>query len=118
MSRKRRGRRDEWIEQMRSSLRPHQFLRMIENRFVTTAESFIDMAWWDACTTGRQVVADASMPVWVAVDASVKRDSTAIAVCTWDKDTKRVRWSGIGFSCRARTTRSTSRRWSRRRCSN
>ena len=83
---------DEWIEQMRASLRPHQYLRMIENRFVASSESFIDMDWWDACTNGRQVVANASMPVWAAVDASVKRDSTAIAVCTWDRETKRVRW--------------------------
>ena len=81
----------EWIEQMRASLRANQFLRMIENRFVTSEETFIDMDWWDACTTGRQVVADGSMPVWVAVDASVKHDSTAITVCSWDKETKRVR---------------------------
>jgi len=25
------------------------YLRMIENRFVTTESTFIDMAWWDAC---------------------------------------------------------------------
>ena len=82
---------DAWIEEMRRSLRPHQFARMIENRFVASEETFIDMAWWDACTTGRPVMADASMPVWAAVDASVKHDSTALLACTWDKETKRVR---------------------------
>jgi len=81
----------EWVEQMRRSLRPNQFLRMIENRFVTSEENFVDMAWWDACTTGRPVVADRSMPVWAGVDASVKRDSTAIAICNWDKATRKVR---------------------------
>jgi phage terminase large subunit-like protein len=81
----------EWIEQMRRSLRPNQFLRMIRNEFVTSEETFIDMAWWDACCTGRQIVADCSMPVWVAVDASTKRDSTAIVAATWDKESKRVR---------------------------
>lgn len=81
----------EWIEQMRSQLRPNAFLRMIENRFVTSEETFVEMQWWDACTTGRQVPADASMPVWVGVDASVKHDSTGIAVCTWDKAVKKVR---------------------------
>ena len=54
--------------------RPNQFLRMIENRFVTTEESFVDLDWWDACCTGRPIVADKSLPVWAAVDASVKRD--------------------------------------------
>ena len=76
---------------MRRSLRPNQYLRMIENRFVSSEETFVDMAWWDACVTGRQVVADVSMPVWVGVDASVKRDSTAIAACAWDRETKRAR---------------------------
>ena len=82
---------DEWLDEMRRSLRPHQYLRMIENRFVASEETFIDMAWWDACTTGRPVMADASMPVWAAVDASVKHDCTALLACTWDKETKRVR---------------------------
>ena len=81
----------EWVEQMRASLRPNQYLRMIECRFVTSEETFIDMDWWDACATGRQVVADASMPVWVAVDASTKRDSTAITVVTWERENKRAR---------------------------
>ena len=46
----------EWIEQMRSTLRPHAFLRMIENRFTSSEEHFVDMAWWDACTITRPVV--------------------------------------------------------------
>ena len=81
----------EWLEQMRASLRPNQYLRMIENRFVTSEETFISLALWDACATGRQVVADASMPVWIGVDASTKRDSTAIAVVTWERENKRAR---------------------------
>jgi phage terminase large subunit-like protein len=81
----------EWIEQMRRSLRANQFLRMIENRFVTSEENFVEMDWWDACTTGRPIAADKSLRVWVGVDASVKRDSTGIAVCTWDHAAKQVR---------------------------
>jgi hypothetical protein len=83
----------EWIEEKRAdpSFRPHQFLRMIENRFVTNEESFIDMSAWDACAIARPVVADPGMPVWVAVDASVKRDSTGISVMTWDTGVKKPR---------------------------
>jgi phage terminase large subunit-like protein len=51
------------------------------------------MEWWDACVDSelRPVVADRNLPVWVGVDASVKRDSTAIVATTWDEQTKRVR---------------------------
>ena len=66
-------------------------LRMIENRFTSSEENFVDMAWWDACSIGRPVVADADMSVWIGVDACVKRDSTAIAVVTWDREAKKVR---------------------------
>lgn len=51
------------------------------------------MEWWDACVDPllRPVVADAQLPVWVGLDASVKRDSTAIVACTFDRESKRVR---------------------------
>jgi hypothetical protein len=83
----------EWIEQMRGQLRPNAFLRMIENRFVSTESTFVDMAWWDACVdaAGCPVVIDSVMPVWLGVDASVKRDTTAIVAVTWDVQAKRVR---------------------------
>jgi phage terminase large subunit-like protein len=82
---------EDWRTQMRSQLRPHAYLRMIENRFAHSEESFVDPAWWDACCVARPVAADPSMPVWVGVDASTKRDSTGITACTWDKATQKVR---------------------------
>jgi len=85
-----------WVEQMRSQLRPNAFLRMIENRFVTIESSFVDPEWWAACedVNARPVVADRNLAVWVGVDASVKRDSTAIVACTWDETAKKVRLVG------------------------
>ena len=82
-----------WLTEMRRSLRPAQFLRMIENRFVTTESTFIDMSWWDACVDpqARPIVQDRQLSVWVGIDASVKRDSTAIVACTWDRTAKQVR---------------------------
>src|SRR5205807_926203 len=64
----------EWLEQMRRQLRPNAFLRMIENRFVSTDSTFVEMDWWDACVDddSRPVIADKSLPVWVGLDASVK----------------------------------------------
>ena len=76
----------DWIEQMRRQLDRAQFLRMIENRWVTSESSFVEMDWFDACVDAsvRPIVADPNLPVWLGVDASTKRDSTAIVACTWD----------------------------------
>lgn len=83
----------QWLAQMRSALRPNQFLRMVENRFVSTDSTFVDLNWYDACVDPdlHPVVADKTLPVWVGVDASVKRDSTAIVATTWDSKAKKVR---------------------------
>jgi phage terminase large subunit-like protein len=81
-----------WLAEMRRSLRPNQFLRMIENRFVTSESSFVDMAKWDACVDPdlTPVFADKNLIVDVGVDASHKHDSTAIVATTALPD-KRVR---------------------------
>jgi phage terminase large subunit-like protein len=83
----------EWVEQMRRSLRPQQFERMICNRWVASAEaSFVDVARWDACTTAAgPAPADKALPVYVGVDASAKLDATAIVAVTYDRVAKRCR---------------------------
>ena len=84
---------DEWREQMRAQLRTNAYLRLIENRWVTSESSFVEIAWWDACTDlgPAPPVCDESLSVWLGVDASTKRDSTAIVVVTWDREAKKVR---------------------------
>jgi hypothetical protein len=81
-----------WLAQMRGQLRPNAYLRLIENRWVSSESSFVDPDWLDACTDAdaAPIVADKALPVWVGVDASVKRDSTAIVATTWDGEAKRV----------------------------
>jgi hypothetical protein len=83
----------EWIEQMRGQLRRNAFLRMIENRWVTSESTFVDMEWWDACVDveARPLLTDPHLSVWVGVDASTKRDSTAIVACTFNSGEKKVR---------------------------
>ncbi|HUN56707.1 MAG TPA: terminase large subunit [Candidatus Binataceae bacterium] len=83
----------EWIDQMRHQLRPAAFLRQIENMFVSSESSFVEMTWWDACVDPhlRLVVADKGTAVWIGLDASVKRDSTAIVAVIWDSSAKKVR---------------------------
>jgi phage terminase large subunit-like protein len=84
---------DAWREQMREQLRPNAYLRLIENRWVTTESTFVDMEWWDDCVDSAvsPVLEDRSVAAWVGVDASVKHDSTAVVACGYDKDTKKVR---------------------------
>jgi hypothetical protein len=83
----------DWIEQMRQQLRPNAFLRLIENRWVTSESSFIESSWFDDCVDDelRPELADARLSVWCSVDASVKRDSTAMVAVTLDSALKRVR---------------------------
>ena len=83
----------EWIEQMRGQLRPNAFLRMIENRFVSGESSFIEPEWFDRCVDAQAmpVLADKHLSVFVGVDASVKRDSTAVVGVTWDRQANKVR---------------------------
>ena len=38
-----------WLADMRRSLRPNAYLRLVENRFVGSECSFIDLQSWDAC---------------------------------------------------------------------
>jgi phage terminase large subunit-like protein len=84
---------DEWRKQMREQLRPNAYLRLIENRWVTSESTFVDLAWWDACVDPEAgpLVADKELPVYVGVDASVKRDSTAVVACAWDDASHKVR---------------------------
>jgi phage terminase large subunit-like protein len=84
---------ESWVEQMRSQLRPNAFLRMIENRFVSTESTFIDLAWWDRCVDplAGPVLTQRELPVWVGVDASVKHDSSAVVAVTFDRTATKVR---------------------------
>jgi hypothetical protein len=82
-----------WLNSMKRSLRPNQYARMIENRWVSTDSSFIEMERFDACVdaTLTRRVAGPDLPIWVGIDASTKHDSTAIVAVTWDYSTNRAK---------------------------
>jgi len=84
---------DEWDAQMQAQLRPNAYLRMIRNTFVTSESTFVDPAWWAACedASAHPVVADPTLAVYVGLDASTKRDQTAVVAVTWDEAAKKVR---------------------------
>jgi hypothetical protein len=83
-----------WLDQMRQQLRANAFIRMIENKFVTTESTFCDMEWWDACVDPAlrpELLGGTMMPTWLGIDASVKHDSSAVVAVTFDDKTKKVR---------------------------
>ena len=84
---------ERWLAEMRRSLRPSAYARMITNEFVSSESRFVDLAAWDACVQPALVpmVQDKSLAVWVGVDASTKRDSTALVAVTYDRRAKCVR---------------------------
>jgi phage terminase large subunit-like protein len=83
----------EWLDSSRRSLRPNQYLRMIENRFVTSEGSFISPDSWDACVDPdmRPLLGDKAIQIVVGIDASVKHDSTALVAVSFDWGSQRCR---------------------------
>ena len=83
---------DAWLAQMRQITRPIQYIRQFENRFVTSENTFITLEAWDRCIHPQLGAppADRSLPIYVGVDGSVKRDSSAIVAVAYDRKTQRV----------------------------
>lgn len=77
---------DNWAERMRASLRPNQYLRLIENRWTSTEDSFIPLSAWDACVDpAAHPSYGGSEKIFCGLDASVRHDSTAIVCVTVDQ---------------------------------
>ena len=52
---------EKWLAQSRQQLRPNQYLRMIENRLVSTESPFVEMKWFDQCVDPDSVCKSASI---------------------------------------------------------
>jgi phage terminase large subunit-like protein len=73
-----------WLSEMRRSLRPSAFARMILNEFVSAESSFVDLAAWDQCVVPSLVPCRDRVPVYIGIDASTKRDSTALVAVKYE----------------------------------
>ena len=75
-----------WLASMRRS-RPSAWMRQVENRFATVKSAFVDMSAWDGCVRSElgAVPPNRQLHVWAGVDASTKRDSTALVAVAFDK---------------------------------
>jgi phage terminase large subunit-like protein len=69
-----------YYSSQRSSLRPNTYLRLHENRWVSSESGLFDMDRWDACTDPEHFppLPDKRISLYVGVDASTKRDRAAV----------------------------------------
>jgi hypothetical protein len=42
-----------WLAEMRRTMRPKAYARMIQNQFVSSESTFIDLTAWDVCVRSR-----------------------------------------------------------------
>ena len=82
-----------WFASMKRTMRPAQYLRMCENRWVTSEQTFITLSAWDRIVSPScaPIAADPLLPIFVGVDASHKYDQTAIVAVTFDKKAQQTR---------------------------
>ena len=82
----------DYYRKQSEDLRRNAFLRLHENQWTTNEEAFIDMDWWDACIDKEHspIMPGNQVPLSVAVDASTKRDSSAVAATFYDYETSKV----------------------------
>jgi phage terminase large subunit-like protein len=92
---------DEYYEEQMGSLRPAAFLRLHLNQWVTSHEAFIPIEWYDEAAKLYEAPItlwiDHPMryyPIYVAVDAGIKRDSTALVGVGYDAKRGKV---GLAF---------------------
>jgi hypothetical protein len=81
----------EYYDEQMNNLRPAAFLRLHMNQWVTSHEAFVPIEWWDIAAKSFHAPATLwgdhpfkHFPVYVAVDAGIKRDSTALVAVAYD----------------------------------
>jgi phage terminase large subunit-like protein len=81
-----------WLTSMRRE-RASAYQRQVLNQFASSSSQFIDMEQWRAITdpNATPLITDKNLPIVVGVDASTKRDSTAIVAVAWDTKVSKVR---------------------------
>ena len=70
----------EYYSSQRKQLRLNTYLRLHENRWVSSESGLFDMEKWDSCVDSdySPPLPDKSIHLWVGVDASVKKDRSAV----------------------------------------
>ena len=76
----------EYYRAQRQELRLLAYLRLHENRWVSSESALIDMkTQWDACTEN-YIIPSPPLDLYIGIDASTKRDRTAVVSVFWGRD--------------------------------
>jgi phage terminase large subunit-like protein len=92
---------DDYYQEQMATLRPSDFLRLHRNQWITSAEEFIPVKYWDLASQQLEGPIQYQMdhparqlPISVGVDAGTKSDSTAVVGCYYDYERGKV---GLAF---------------------
>ncbi len=82
---------EDYYDKQMDSLRPAAFLRLHKNMWVTSHEQFIPVEWYDRAAKNYHAPATLWIdhpfrffPITIAIDAGIKRDSTALVAVGYD----------------------------------
>lgn len=78
----------EYLQQQRDRLRANTYLRLHENRWTSSEESFIDMRDWDLCADPghNPALPNKNIPIVVGVDVGISHDCSAVVALTRSED--------------------------------
>jgi len=81
-----------WATKMRRE-RASEFQRQFLNEFASSSSQFVNMAAWDRCVDPNATPLPSAphLPVFIGVDAGLKRDASAVVVTFYDESAKVVR---------------------------
>ena len=99
-----------WLADARRSMRPNQYLRQVENRFVASESSFINMELWDAVVDPNlsHRLSDQALPVWAESMPASNMTAPRSHLLLGTRSTRRSSSAIIASSCRRPSIRSTS----------
>jgi hypothetical protein len=80
---------DAYYAQQANILRPNQFRRLHRNEWVSSENTFIEPASYDSCVESG-LKPDSRGALFIGVDASIRRDSTAAVCVRYDDHTDRL----------------------------
>jgi hypothetical protein len=80
---------EEYYASQRKTLRPNTFQRLHRNNWVSSENSFIEPATYDSCVE-YGLTPDTAGTLFIGVDASIRRDSTAVVAVKYDEHSDRL----------------------------
>jgi len=77
-----------YLKQQRDRLRANTYLRLHENRWTSSEESFIDMRDWDICADPghKPALPSKSIPIIVGIDVGISHDTCAVVAVTKEEN--------------------------------